>query len=78
MMIQLNPPMPLLTPKGEALCHFLIDEGVEHNLMWVCFLNENGQCWTFQNPEIRASKNITMHRYFVDPVDVDDECIYGQ
>lgn len=40
----------------------------------MCFLDKNGECWTFQNPEIRAQKNITQGRPhiapFYDPEDV--------
>lgn len=62
MILQLNPPLPLDTPKGPALAHFLIDYGPEYNLMWVCFNDSNGECWTWQNTEIRAQKNITLNR----------------
>jgi len=37
MIVQLNPPIPLETPKGKALAQALIDYGVEHDLVWVCF-----------------------------------------
>jgi hypothetical protein len=62
MIHQLNPPLPLDTPKGSALAHFLIDYGPEFNLMWVCFNDKDGECWTWQNNEIRAQKNITLNR----------------
>jgi len=62
MILQLNPPFPLTTPKGNALAHFIIDYGCEHNLMWVCFIDETGECWTYPNFLIRAQKNITMGR----------------
>lgn len=62
MLLQLNPPMPLDTPKGKAMAHFLIDYGSEHNLLWVTFLDANGECWTWPNHKIRAQKNITMGR----------------
>jgi len=62
MIIQLNPPIPLNTPKGSAQAMFLIDYSPEHNLIWVCFLDSNGECWSFENPEIRACKNITLGR----------------
>ena len=29
---QLNPPIPLMTPKGRAMAHFLIDYGIENDL----------------------------------------------
>ena len=33
MILQLNPTMPLTTPLGRALAHFLIDNGDEHHLL---------------------------------------------
>lgn len=60
-MLQLNPPLPVVTPKGNALAHVLIDMGAEHDLLWVCF-QDNGECWTWNNKEIRAQQNITMGR----------------
>lgn len=62
MLLQLNPPLPVITPRGPGLAHVLIDYGPEHNLCWTVFLDGNGECWTFGNPEIRAQKNITMGR----------------
>ena len=62
MIIQLNPPIELQTPKGEGICHFMIDYGMEANIHWVVFIHKTGECWTFQNPEIRAVKNITLGR----------------
>lgn len=61
-LLQLNPPISLMTPKGESICHFLIDYGMEENLYWVCFITETAECWTFSNTEIRACKNITLGR----------------
>lgn len=62
MIKQLDPPIPLLTPKGEGLAHLVIDYGPEHNLLWVVFLDDTGECWTYQNSDIRAQQNITMGR----------------
>lgn len=62
MMLQLNPPLPFYTPKGPALAHFAIDYGAEHHILWVCFLNDGGSCWTFSNPDIRMETNFTMGR----------------
>jgi hypothetical protein len=64
--IQLNPPLPLNTPKGSALAHFLIDLGPEHNIQWVCFQDDTGQCWTWMNSDVRAPRNVTMHRTTVE------------
>lgn len=62
MITQLNPPIPLETPKGKALAHFLIDYGPEHHLMWVTFVDATGECWTWPNPKIRAQGNVSMGR----------------
>lgn len=62
MILQLNPPLPITTPKGSALAHFLTDYGPENDLMWTAFLDDTGECWTFSNREIRAQKNITLGR----------------
>jgi len=59
-MHRLDPPIPLDTPKGKAWAHFVIDPSQEHHLQWVCFMDETGECWTFQNPEIRLRPNRTM------------------
>lgn len=61
MMIQLDPPIPVVTPNGDALAHVLIDYGAEYDLMWVCF-EGNGECWTWRNQDIRAQRNITFGR----------------
>jgi hypothetical protein len=66
MILQLNPPIPLSTPKGSALAHFVIDLGPENNLQWVCFQDDTGQCWTWMNSDIRATSNVTMQRLNVE------------
>lgn len=62
MITRIDPPLPVITPKGYAYAHFLIDYGVEHNLQWVCFQNETGESWTWDNKFIRMQKNITLGR----------------
>ena len=61
-MIQINPTIPLITPKGKGFAHFLIDYSQEHDLLWVVFLNDSGQCWTFPNSEIRIDNNYSLGR----------------
>ena len=60
--VQLNPPLPMSTPKGDGYAYFMIDFGQDHHLQWVVFLDENGECWSFENPYIRMQKNYTMGR----------------
>lgn len=59
MMLQLNPPIPLKTPKGNAWATALIDYGPQWDLLWVTFIEQTGECWTFRNPEVRQGKNYT-------------------
>jgi len=61
-MIQLNPQIPVLTPKGKGWAFFLIDRSQEHDLEWVVFLDDGGYCWTFRNSDIRIQKNLTLDR----------------
>lgn len=62
MILQLDPPIWLTTPKGEALAHFIIDYGIECDLYWVCAQQETGQCWTWSNRDVLFTKNITIDR----------------
>lgn len=62
MLVRLDPPIPVNTPKGEALCHGWRDYGIDFDLQWICFIEETGECWTFRNQDIRSTKNITMGR----------------
>lgn len=60
--LQLNPALPLETPKGKAIAHFLIDYGQESDLVWVCFQQDGGEIWCWNNRDVRADKNITLGR----------------
>jgi hypothetical protein len=61
MMLQLNPALPVVTPKGKGIAHAMIDYGVEADLIWVVF-QEDGECWCWRNQDIKAEKNITFGR----------------
>ena len=60
MMLQLNPPIPVDTPKGPAYAHMTIDYSQEHNLLFVCFIRATGECWIFPNRDVRLEMNLTM------------------
>lgn len=60
MIIQLDPFVPLETPRGKAMAHFLIDPGMEQHLQWVCFMDDTGECWTYANPQIKLQRNETL------------------
>lgn len=60
MILQLNPTIPMNTPKGKGYAHFLIDYSQEHDLCWVVFINDTKECWTFKNSMIRIEDNATL------------------
>ncbi len=62
MITQLNPPLPMKTSKGDGWAHFVIDYGAEADLLWVVFLDEDGQCWSIPNLEIRIQSNWSLRR----------------
>lgn len=61
MLLQLNPPMPVTTPKGKGMAQVLVDYGPDYDLIWVVF-QDDGECWSWRNQDIRAEKNITFGR----------------
>ncbi len=61
-MIQLNPPIPMNTPKGEGFAHLMLDYGPESDLYWVVMITSTGEIWTYANRYVRGSKNITLGR----------------
>lgn len=60
MILQLNPPIWLETPKGRGLAYFLIDYGADHDLLFVVFDKATRECWTWPNKDIRYDANVTM------------------
>lgn len=63
MIVQLNPPIELETPKGKGYAWFVIDYGMENDLYWTVAIHDTGEIWTFNNKCVRAVKNITLERY---------------
>ncbi len=74
-MLQLDPPIPMTTPKGEGFAHILLDYGPESDLYWTVLLTQTGEIWTYANRHVRASKNITLGRS--DPNRPVDNCAPG-
>jgi hypothetical protein len=59
MLLQLNPQIPLDTPKGKGRAVFVSEGGEDSDMTWVVFINETGECWTFRNRDVLAVRNIT-------------------
>lgn len=62
MTIQLNPTIPLITPKGTGLAILVKEDGPEHHLIWTVIQDDTGEIWSWENPQVRATKNITYNR----------------
>lgn len=62
MILQLDPFIPVITPKGPGEAVGWIDYTKDDNLLWIVFLAENGESWIFQNKEIRAHPNPSLGR----------------
>jgi hypothetical protein len=62
MILQLNPQIPVITPRGKGWAHLVIDYSQEHDLIWVVFLDDTKECWSFGNREIKIVENITLNR----------------
>ena len=57
-MLQLNPPLPLITPRGKGMAVLVNDRGTENHLEWTV-LQDDGEVWTWRNTDVRAQENIT-------------------
>jgi hypothetical protein len=71
MLLQLNPPIPLRTPKGPGQAHLVIDYGPEHDLVWVVIIDDPahaGEVWSYGNRLVRGLANVTLGRPAADPV----------
>lgn len=62
MMLQLDPTIPMMTPRGPGYALFVVDYSQEHHLMWVVALDDGGEIWMFENPEVRVQSNFTLGR----------------
>lgn len=63
MILQLNPPIPMhVIGKGDGYAIALIDYSQEHHLMWTVAINETGEIWTVENPNVRMLKSTTLGR----------------
>jgi len=60
--IQLNPSIPVLTPKGIGECLAWFDYGKEDHLLWLVALDDTGECWLLPNPDILLLNNPSLGR----------------
>jgi hypothetical protein len=60
--LQLDPTIPLETPRGKGFAHFLMDFGQEHYSYFGIFLDDTGQFWWISQKDCTLQYNITMGR----------------
>lgn len=61
-MTQLNPPLPVMTPLGEAVAYFLWTDDANLQTFGV-FQLKTGESWWFDNRFVRLIPSITGERY---------------
>ena len=57
MILQLTPPIHVMTPLGEAFARLVIDYGPDLNSVWVVDLFSNRNCVHIDSAEIRFGPN---------------------
>ena len=63
MIQQLNPTIPVVTPRGKGNAVGWIDYGIEDDLYWIVFQTGTCECWVYANKYIRAQENFTLGRF---------------
>jgi hypothetical protein len=73
MITRIEPPIPVNTPKGKAMAIAWLDYGMENDLVWMCIQDNTGECWQWENAQIRARHNLTLGRDSISPINKHDE-----
>lgn len=71
---QLNPPIPLTTPRGDMIAHFLIDNGMEDYYYFFGAMQDSGEWWCYDNSQVRAWVNHTLRRPHISPFSPPGNC----
>lgn len=67
-LLQLNPSIPLGTPKGPGEAILALDYGKEDHTMFLVIIDATGELWTFPSLECRGLKNISIGRDLKPPL----------
>ena len=64
--VRIDPPIPVFVVDekrgGNGLAHFMIDYGIETDLIWIVAMDSNGEVWCPPNWKIRFRWNWTVGR----------------
>ena len=69
MMLQLNPPIPVVTPKGDAMAILVIDYGPALNTIWVCVDDETLQIFHVDSCELKHAGNEMWNQPHPQPIE---------
>jgi len=61
-MLQLNPQIPVTSPKGPGQALGWIDYSPEHHLLWIVAQDDSGEVWIWANGKVRLRDNPTLGR----------------
>lgn len=64
--IQLNPPLPMITPLGPALAYFIW--GVNRLVWYGCFQDNTGENWWFLNNHVRLCISMSDGQFKTSPI----------
>jgi hypothetical protein len=67
MILQLNPPLHVVTPKGEAWARLVIDYGLDHNTIYVCDLFEDRSTLHVDSEELYWGGNTMYNLHHPEP-----------
>ena len=62
MFTQLNPMIPMVTPRGHGWAIGVIDRSQEHPIEFVVAQDDGGQVWVWTQKDVRVSLNKTYGR----------------
>ena len=66
MILQLDPMIPMMTPKGKGFAFLVLDYSQEHHLLFTVALT-SGEIWTFPSTDLRFQNNFSLERNAVLP-----------
>lgn len=66
--VQLNPPLYMVTPLGPGWRHFVWENGSDNDVQWCCFIEKTGEPWWWVNNMVRLATNLTGGRTATSPI----------
>jgi hypothetical protein len=63
-MLQLNPPLPVLTAKGRGYAYVVQDYSQDHDTVFLVGDNATGELWWVPQYELRLQENVSFGREY--------------